>query len=553
MKKIKFFIPIIALALFSCSDYLDINDNPNNVHFENVPPRLMLPGAMTNTFRTQAINMNEMGNILMNTWAGNVNSYASPYSKQYKLTVDNTFYNAIWDGLYRSVGNFDVIIKYQNVDHQQDNFVAISKIMKAHYLQYIVDLYGKAPFSQAFLGQANLSPVYDDDFQIYKDLITGLEEGRATIANPNVNAIDAAGADVIFHGDKDKWVRFANTVELRMLMRMSNTTSAAVQTYRDAKLASIAAGPFVTTDVTINPGYDGSTDDKQNPFYGNFVFNTSAAATGRTLIVASGHIARILNGGVAVIGGVPTAETNPNYSRYAGGIDSRRGRMFMLVTPVSGGPSNVFGVVQGNSQGDTPGPGTSRVSKIGAGVTNSISTSNSLASAANAARSAAASAKPGIVMLQSESLFLQAEAALRWPALFSAAQGNFEAGITSSFAFYSNAVPTSPALNPATYLTYISTKPGVGWPASATFDTKLEAIMFQKWLALTQIHGLENYIDYIRTGYPWTPLASSVEQPNKPKRLMYPISEFVANSGNVPQLTDSDLFNVTTKSPFWLQ
>lgn len=546
MKKIKYFIPIIALALFSCSDYLDINDNPNNVHFENVPPRLILPGAMTNTFRTQAIQMNEMGNILMNTWAGNVNSFASPYSKQYKLTVDNTFYNTIWDGLYRSVANFDVIIKYQNADHQQDKFVAISKIMRAHYLQYIVDLYGKAPYNQAFLGQANLSPVYDDDFQIYKDLITGLEEARATIAENNADAISADASDVIFHGNMNEWVKFANTVELRMLMRMSNTTSAAAQTYRDTKLASIAAGPFVDADVTINPGYDGSTDDKQNPFYGNFVFNTSAAQTGRTLTVASGHIARILNGGIAVIGGVATPETNPNYTRYAGGTDARRGRMFITI----GG--NVRGVIQGNSQSDTPGPGTTAVSRIGAGVTNNVATSNSLGNPINAARSAVASAQPGYVMLNSESLFLQAEAALRWPALFSNAQVNFEAGISSSFAFYSKITPTAP-LNPATYLTYISTKPGVGWPASASFDTRLEAIMFQKWLALTQIHGLENYIDYIRTGYPWTPLAASAEQPNKPKRLMYPLSEFVANSGNLPQLTDGDLFNVTTNSPFWLQ
>lgn len=545
MKKIKFLIPIIALALFSCSDYLDVNENPNNVHFEDVPPRLILPGAMTNTFRTQAINMNEMGNILMNTWAGNVNSYASPYSKQYKLTVDNTFYNTIWDGLYRSVGNFDYIIKYQNTDHQQDNLVAISKIMKAHYLQYIVDLYGKAPNSQAFLGQANLAPAYDDDFQIYKDLITGLEEARTTIAGLTGAEISAAGVDVIFNGNMQKWVEFSNTIELRMLMRMSNTTSATVKTYRDTKLASIAAGPFVNADVTINPGYDGSTDDKQNPFFGNFVFNTSSAQTGRTLIVASGHIARILNGGVAVIGGVNTAETDPRYSRYAGGTDARRGLMFR---PVSG---MIRGVVQGNSQGDTPGPGTTSVSRIGNGVTNYTPSSNSLGNPANIPLMKAASAKPGYVMLKSESLFLQAEAALRWPGLFSNAQVNFQGGITASFAFYSTTLTTP--LNPATYLTYISTKPGVGWPASVTFNEKLEAIMFQKWLALTQIHGLENYIDYIRTGYPWTPLATSAERPNKPKRLAYPLSETVSNSGNVPQLIDTDIFNVSTKSPFWLQ
>jgi hypothetical protein len=43
--------------------------------------------------------------------------------------------------------------------------------MKAHYMQYIVDLYGDSPYFEAFKGQQNLTPVYTDDAVIYKELI----------------------------------------------------------------------------------------------------------------------------------------------------------------------------------------------------------------------------------------------------------------------------------------------------------------------------------------------------------------------------------------------
>ena len=67
------------------------------------------------------------------------------------------------------------------------------------------------------------------------------------------------------------------------------------------------------------------------------------------------------------------------------------------------------------------------------------------------------------------------------------------------------------------------------------------------------LHGVESFIEYNRTGYPATPLALTATQTRKPRRLIYPTSEYIANSGNVPNITPANIFATTDPShPFWM-
>jgi hypothetical protein len=68
-----------------------------------------------------------------------------------------------------------------------------------------------------------------------------------------------------FSGDMNKWLKLANTIELRILLRQSKLTDATV-TYLNSKYAQLQSlNNFVDADVLINPGYS-SNDAKQNPF-----------------------------------------------------------------------------------------------------------------------------------------------------------------------------------------------------------------------------------------------------------------------------------------------
>ena len=77
--------------------------------------------------------------------------------------------------------------------------------------------------------------------------------------------------------------------------------------------------------------------------------------------------------------------------------------------------------------------------------------------------------------------------------------------------------------------------------------------MYQKWIATMNVNAIQSFIDYNKTGFPLTPLAVNANQTMKPRRLVYPQSEYIANSTNVPAVNNSLIFSATpnTTSPFW--
>ncbi|MFZ4930330.1 SusD/RagB family nutrient-binding outer membrane lipoprotein [Chryseobacterium sp. Mn2064] len=544
MKKIKILIALFAvgLTLSSCDTYLDINENPNNIHQENLTPQLIFPGAVTQLYRTQARDMMQFGNIMMNSWAGNTYAYGGPFSAEYTLSsVNSSFYDNIWDGIYSNLANFSYIEKYANTNHAQDYYVAASKVMKAYYMQYIVDLYGDAPYSDAFKGQVNLTPKYDDDVAIYKSLIKDMDDAIILIDNAKATTaytpIALGTTDIVFGGTMDKWARLANTIKLRLLLRMSNVTGD-LATYRNQQLAVVATKNIIEENVFEIPGYSASSDDAMNPLVLSLFYNSAQAEVqNRALMTASEHMATVLNGN-------NTGMTNAFYQKFNGIVDPRRNRIFTLVN------YNGSNVVKGVRQGATPGqPGApndnnevSSLSSFYVGST-TLSKATLITSGNN---------RGGVLMSLAEVKLLQAEAALRYPGIFTSwnSQQLFNDAITSSSTLMN---ANAPLTTIDAYKTSIATRPGLGWTGST--DQKYEAIMTQKWILLTHYNPTEMYIEYNRMQqqYPYSPMATTSVRANKPWRLIYPTSEYVGNSANVPNISSTEVFTKNNKTPFWNQ
>lgn len=543
MKNIKIYLFVItSLLLFSCENYLDVNKDPNNLQSDQIGPDKLLPTAQLGAFRNQNTGMNQLGNVFMNSWSPNVQSYTGGFSRETGLIIDDSFYKGIFNTTFLEVTNFQAIIEKPNADHKYDNYIAVAKILKAYYMQYAVDLYGDIPYTEAFKRTGNPSPKYNDDQFIYRKLLTELDDARTIIDLANPNALDISAFDIMLKGDMITWKQVANTVELKMLLRMSNNTGA-VAAYRDLRLSNLQQN-FITTDLTINPGFTTNNDDQLNPFY----FFAVADAGGSTVqnygfIAPSAHVYKAFS----LYNVYPTG--NPNTEVIAGsGVnypnvsDPRRGRLFR-----NGGGQTAFrGVTQGSTSVDmfpSTDVQTPKVpGRIGLGVYNPY---NQDASIVNTTTLLATGGKVNsFVITKAEVEFLQAEAALRLYSGFSGTQGHFDAGITASME-YLNATPGS-------YITTINAIPYFGLTASASFDQKLHAIMYQKWIALMSNNGVESFIDYNRTGFPLTPMAIGASQPRKPRRLIYPSEEFIANAVNVPKITVANIFAATDAShPFW--
>jgi hypothetical protein len=189
-----------------------------------------------------------------------------------------------------------------------------------------------------------------------------------------------------------------------------------------------------------------------------------------------------------------------------GVIDSRRSRLYVAV--------DGSGMIDGAVQGETSGPEV--MSAIGPGLIIGNTQDSS-------------------VMTLAEGQFLLAEA-IEKGYLTGDAQTEFEAGITASFTYLG-------AGSAAGYIGAIAAVDGLGWSGD-----HIESIMTQKWIATNGINAIESWIDYTRTGFPNVPLATTATNTKRPYRLLYPTSEYVANSANVPNLLLAQIF---VEGPFW--
>ena len=536
----------VLMGTTACNDYMDINESPDRIAVSNLTPNFVLPGAISNSYYVQARRLNLFGGIMMNSVAGNSYSFGTPFVDEYSPNITSAFYADVWDQLFRQISNFQFIIDYTDPSGQYSQYKAIAKVMKAYYVQTLTDLWGDMPYSEAFKRELNLTPKYDKGEDIYKASIADIENAIQLIDGKKGDV--PASADIVFKGSMAKWKAFANTLKLRYLVRMSNVTGD-MATYRDQKLATLQGASFVDADVTVNPGYSQSSDAQQNPWMNYYVYTSSGARPQNwTLVVPSEHISIALNGN-------KENDTREVYQKFKNIIDGRRGRMFTLV----GG--NVEGVRQGATPGQ-PGAASGRtVSRTGDGLIIGSQTITAPATDTEGRKAELiqkGSSKAGVLMTKAEAEFLLAEAALRYPSVVSNAQEHFQDGIRASYNYLGANVDvvTNPNTTPVTtrkaaeiYIDAVNLVPKLGWTGSD--QNKIEAIMTQKWIALTGINPEQSYFDYTRTGYPVTPLPTISLNPVKPNRLLYPNSEYQSNTNNVPSMAAADVFAKNKFTPFW--
>ena len=471
---------LLAVVTGCKSDYLDVNNNPNQV--TAATPQLVLPDALATTgwYLTGSAPSGVTGSFyFLNLWMGYWN-WSGNYSiatsdKNYQFTQG--FNNSIWSSAYLNLKN------YNYVDNQaatlgQPLLQGMAKIMKALHFQLLVDTYGDVPYTSALQGTANILPTYDKAQDIYDDLFKQIDAGMALLAKGD-GTLNPGPNDIMFQGDIDKWLKFGNTLKLRMLLRQSEKTDRAA--FIQTQLATIKTSGYgflgAGENASVNPGYSNS-QNLQNPLYGAFY----------------------------AINGNPTTLNNQykgnlyGITFYKSTNDPRLGAYYR---PVVGTTTNFNGTYFGTTDVLV----NSLVSDIGPGVLKNVSQNSPI--------------------LQShESLFMQAEAAQRgW--ITGDAKTLYQSAIAESFI---NVGRT--AAEATTYYSQAGVN-DVNWDASAN---KIEAIITQKWASENGTAPFEAWSDYRRLGLPATiPISVDPSTTVKqiPNRLLYPTSEYSTNASNV--------------------
>lgn len=144
---------------------------------------------------------------------------------------------------------------------------SIARIWRAYMFQFMTDMWGDIPYSQAFV---TTQPKYDNQQFIYQDLIKELQESVASLTqNKNAGYKGYGNADVIYKGDINKWIKFANSMLLRLAMQCSNVAKDQMTVSVLSKINWNDATQYISSNddnAVIIPDPNGPTFHVKNPY-----------------------------------------------------------------------------------------------------------------------------------------------------------------------------------------------------------------------------------------------------------------------------------------------
>lgn len=434
MKNINKYLILFLTGLFvaSCAEDLDINKDPN------VPDQINAGLALTSAEATIAT---VVGGEFMNIGGFYAQYHTqSPSASQFEnidsYNLNTAYANTPWTQLYAGVLTDLKYVSSESSNAGDTATLLMAEVLRGYTYQVLVDLFGDVPYTEA-LQEGNITPRVTPGEEIYADVIERIDAALAAYqANPTES--EAGLQDVIFESDMDKWVQFANTLKLRMYIRMAYTP----QANPTAVMALINEGNFLTGDAKFDLFADST--DKTNPFFGTYL-SIAGSGLGDVNHVASSTIREFYN-----------QNGDP--------------RLQAAFRPSLTG--NYNGIAQG--------------------------TGNSFNNTATAyARPNITATTPVFFMTVSESEFLQAEALIRY-AGGTGAQAHYNAGVAASFDTYAEHF----GLTGASASTFTGAGGAYEYQSGGTVEQMVRQVIIQKWAAMPYVNNVEAYIEATRTKFP---------------------------------------------------
>lgn len=511
----------LVLASSCGKDWLtELADNPNAP--SEAPLPLVLPPVLTSYADQISSGYQSVGN-----WMG-FYSYSGGYSidaNTYTYFLDNT--DGDWDFWFGRLKNVNYIEEQSRGQENMENFLAVAKILKAFGYQYLIDSYNEAPYTEAFKGSENFFPSYDKGQDVYAACIAQLDSAilliQNTLAN-NPNATNIGNNDVMFGGDMEKWMAFANTLKLRFLIREAAVISASDA---QAEIQKTASAGYLTEDAMVNPGYL-NTEDKQNPLWD--AMGTDPAGS----LYSDGYKYRF--GGAALLEFFKSNNDPRLFFSFAPqGMDPSQNGFFSVDESSAHYDASYYGqrekaVDLVNNEG---------ASGVGHGVLKGFGA-------------------PVPIFTAADSYFLQAEAVQRgWITGEGAdAKELFQKGITASFKYLGVELDDGDVdAAAAAEEYYTSGNVLADWDATPE-NRKIEAIITQKWAANGFINNYEAWVEYRRTGYPTKGILPESMYPTNtrhiPNKYLFPKSESDRNQ-DAYKAAVADGNDPQTSKIFWMK
>lgn len=469
----------------ACTDnFEEMNTDPNQP--SNISSDLVLAGIIetTSDLMHDSFHGGDMA-----AWVQHFGKVQ--YNDEERYSPRATVLNNTWN-LFYSRGLSDAV-EMENLATAEGNALnaGVGLVMQAYLYSVLTEMYGPIPFTEAILAvDGNTTPAYDSQEDVYLGCMVLLDNA---ITNLQGEGAISTAQDILYGGNAAGWMKFANSLKFRLMMRMS-TGGLDMSTQMQA---IVDGGVHFTSNAdNAQLAYTGSNPNA-HPLWNDVIFGTrSEWKINQTMV-------QLLEG-----------LSDPRLNVY--------------------GQVNEDGIIRGVA------PGVLNPTVNGYTYTNT-SALGEYVLAADA---------PGLFMTYSELMFLVAEAAKRGyiSGGDATAQAAYEAGVTASFDTYNgfvNADGTTIDISAAAYLQVA----GVAYSAADA----LTQIATQNYIGLFG-QGQEAFTEWRRTKIPVLVKAADPVQDlagdGIPTRYTYPSDEQTLNSANY-QAASTMIGGDNLDTPLW--
>ena len=447
---------------------------------------MLIGGDQDDEFASTGAYQHQIG-ISHDTYSGYIGHTSGwargAYNGTYSFTKGDEWGNAMFKMGFVQIMPAWARMHEKALEQNQPQIAALADVVKVLAMHRVADSYGPIPYVNYSLG--SVGTAYDALDKVYAKFFEELDEA-IDLLTPYAAAGEVALADYdpVYGGDITKWVKLANTLRLRLALRV---------VYADATLAKTEAEKSAQNTIGFVDAVDARAQyagDITNPIWQQaYEWNENRM---------SAPMDSYLNG-----------YSDPRISKYF----------------VAAGDGKFHGVRQGIFA-----DGANQSAYQGDKISNVNLTKTS----------------PVLYMAAAESFFLRAEAALRGWSMGGTAQEFYEKGIKMSmeengvtagvddYVANSTATPAAFEDNAGSDNASAPSQITIAWNDGDSFETNLERIIVQKWIA-SWGNSPEAWSEFRRTGYPkmfpvkYNYSQGAVSSELQIRRLPYPRTEYNTN------------------------
>lgn len=523
-KIIKLILCLTVISITSCSHFEDLNTDP--ARSVKADPASLISGVQLRLTGEREVQWRSTAYFHMGVSQMITDGYTIALGAKYVTRFD--YFEYMWKSYYQMINNLQCAQEEAEKQEQLTNYAAMARLMKVYIFSELTDTYGDIPYSEAVRGYSDgiIYPRYDTQKDIYTDFFHQLD----TIPLMFDERYPMEG-DLFYDGNIGLWNKFANSLRLRLAMRLVNVDEAWAQRevqkaiegglMQDYTETTYVKHENVDVSQTAMPEIRGNGFSQMVAYADELTF--ACATYTDYLKTTNDPRLKMMFGIYGYPKGQSTARTD---------FKSSNPQSIECTQEFNDATGKLQGCPAGGTIFDAIGPlGLKTVYLTKDGQEIEV---QPMFNILQIRRELVGLDAPGIYLPYSEVELWLAEAEERWGLTGESAESHFQKAILAHISILEN-IQHSIKANPTEVAAYINSI----WNSDSN---KLRLINMQHYVC-NFFNGIEAHANWKRSGYPELVPANRTETDSEleqlgsliPRRMPYPLTEINYNSTHVSQ------------------